>query len=106
MNDKEWEYEDMMGRLGDEPTILTVVAKGLVTVGHLLLLLPALVVTTPVHIILGLVKRWIPVGVLFLLPFSLVWALIVAMLTGTSWLWEKAPHSCGSSLSLDWMHLG
>ena len=43
---QEWQSEDMMGRLGNDPTILTVVAKGMVTAGNLLLLLPSLVVAT------------------------------------------------------------
>ncbi|MDA0987748.1 MAG: hypothetical protein O2783_01150 [Chloroflexi bacterium] len=91
MNDREWEYEDMMGRLGDNPTLLTVVAKGLVTIGNFLLLVPSLIITLPLLLILSIVKRLVPGGVLFLLPFSLIWAIIVTLLVSTSWLWEKAP---------------
>jgi hypothetical protein len=87
----EWAYEHMMGRLGDDPSFLTVVAKGLVTAGNSLLIIPSMVVATPVRLILGLVKNFVPGGVLFLLPFTLLWALILAVLTGTSWLWEKVP---------------
>ena len=91
MERDEWTYEDMMGRLGDNPTVLTIVAKGLVTVGNLLLLLPSLVISGPILLVLSIAKRWVPAGVLLLLPFSLIWALVLAVLTATSWIWEKAP---------------
>ncbi|MFC1974084.1 hypothetical protein ACFLU2_01870 [Chloroflexota bacterium] len=90
MMNREWEYEDKMGRLGENPTVLTVAAKGFVTIGNIITL-PSLLLTMPIRVILTLTKRWVPGGVLFLLPFSLIWMGILAMLVGTSWLWDRAP---------------
>tara|TARA_B100001971_G_C17696125_1_gene289391 strand:+ start:57 stop:524 length:468 start_codon:yes stop_codon:yes gene_type:complete len=87
----EWQYEDQMGRFGENPTLLTVVAKGLVTVGNMLFFVPSLLITGPVLLILTMMKQVVPGGVVLLLPFSLIWIVMVAMLIGTSWLWEKVP---------------